>query len=261
MKAGVNHSKMGNLETQTRRLASMGHTTAFRKNTALRGEGEPLNYRRLVIPLILIALVSMACRLAQLGQPDIVTSEPTEDDVLQLPLVPSPSPIPTIAPTQESCLIGNWQVSGLSDYILAFIPPELAEQYSLQYQGTNGSIYFSLLPDGSLSMQADALEILFEAKMSIFTVPVSAILDGQVSGKYSVDGDTLTTSDMDTSGLSASAQAMGNQLMDKAQIIDAIPLLSPPFNTAQYSCSGDTLQLRLPAYPESLPPLVLNRMK
>jgi hypothetical protein len=183
-----------------------------------------------------------------------------DEDAFQQPIAPLPTLLPTAVPEQESCLVGNWQVTGLSDYILAFIPPEVAEQYSLKYQGTNGSIYFSLLPDGSLNMQADQLEILFEAKMSIFTVPVSASLDGEVSGKYSVDGDTLTTSDMDTSGLSASAQAMCNQLMDPAQIIAAIPLLSPPYNTAQYSCSGNTLQLRLPAYPDSLPPLVFTRV-
>ncbi len=215
--------------------------------------------RRLFIPFILVPLVTIACRLAQLGQPNNATPAAPVENIFQSQVVPSPTPIPTA--TQELCLIGDWEVSGLSDYILALIPPEMAEQYKLKYQGTNGSAYFSLLPDGSLIMQADQLELIFEAQASIFTVPVSASLDGQVSGKYSVDGDILTTSDMDTSGLSASAQAMGNQLMDKAQIIDAIPLLSPPFNTAQYSCSGDTLQLRLPAYPESLPPLVLNRMK
>jgi hypothetical protein len=217
-----------------------------------------LYYRRLFFPFILLALVSLSCRLAQLGQADTATPEPTEEDVLQLPIVPSPTPFPTA--TQELCLVGDWEVIDLSDYILAFIPPEMAEQYNLQYQGTNGGTYFNLLPDGSLIMQADQLELVFEAQASIFKVPVTASLDGQVVGKYSVDGDTLTTSDMDTSGLNASAQAMGNELIDAAQIINAIPLLRPPFNTAQYSCTADTLQLRLPAYPDSLPPLVFQRV-
>ena len=208
--------------------------------------------RRLFIPFILVPLVTIACRLAELGQPNNATPAAPVEDIFQSQVSTLTHPDSTAA--QELCLIGDWEISGLSDYILALIPPEMAEQYKLKYQGTNGRAYFSLLPDGSLILQADQLELLFEAQASIFKVPVTASVDGQVSGKYTVEGDTLTTSDMDTSGLSASAKAMGNDLMDPAQIINALPLMSPPYNTAQYSCSGDKLQrppVRLPRQPTS----------
>ena len=71
-----------------------------------------------------------------------------------------------------------------------------------------------------------------------------------------VDQTTLTTSNMDTSGLIASAQVMGEDLIDPAQIISAIPFVQPPFNTAQYSCQGNTLELQVSGYPENIPPLV-----
>lgn len=217
-----------------------------------------MNLKKITLPLALAALTLIGCNLPGIILENSSPPEPTEDDVLQMPIAPSATPIPTAS--GELCLVGDWEVSGLSDYILAFIPPEMIEQYNLEYKGTTGEAFFSLLPDGSLTMQADQLEILFEARASIFTVPVTASLDGEVRGKYSVDGDTLTTSDMNTSGLTASAQAMGNELMSQAQIINAIPLMRAPYNTARYSCSGDTLQLRLPAYPESLPPLVFQRV-
>jgi hypothetical protein len=71
----------------------------------------------------------------------------------------------------------------------------------------------------------------------------------------------LTTSQMDTSGITAAAEAMGQNVVEPAQIIGFIPLVKPPFNTAIYTCAGDTLQLEFPAYPEDFPPLVFQRMK
>lgn len=217
-----------------------------------------MNIKQLFLPLALGAIILISCNLPGVILENAYSPEPTDEEVLQMPIAPSPTPIPTAS--EELCLVGTWEVRGLSDYILAFIPQEMIEQYDLEYKGTTGEAFFSLFPDGSLTMQADQLEILFEARASIFTVPVTASLDGEVRGKYSVDGDTLTTSDMNTSGLTASAQAMGNELMNQAQIINAIPLMRAPYNTARFSCSGDTLQLRLPAYPDSLPPLVFQRV-
>jgi hypothetical protein len=92
-----------------------------------------------------------------------------------------------------------------------------------------------------------------------FTLPVEIRLNGVAAGAYSLDGKTLTTHDMDVVGLSASAKMAGKDLIDPAQILNSVPLLRAPYNTAGYTCSGDTLLLKINAYP-NLDPLELKRV-
>jgi hypothetical protein len=49
--------------------------------------------------------------------------------------------------------------------------------------------------------------------------------------------------------------------MDSSQIINAIPFVRPPFNTAEYTCQGQVLELELSGYPGDLPPLVFQAVK
>ncbi len=228
-------------------------------------KGDALNRYRLWISFGLFlgffGLVSIACNLPSFLQSDLEAPVPTEavEETRQVETAPVTTAVPTVS--AQACLVGTWEINGLSDYVLAAIPPDMAEEYELQYQGTNGNAYFTLSPDGVAILQVEQLEFLFEARFSVFTVPITVSVDGQAVGEYFVDGNILTTSSMDTSGLTASAQAMGNDLADPAEIIEAIPLIRPPFNKAEYSCAGDTLRLELLAYPESMPPLVFYKVE
>lgn len=218
------------------------------------------NYRILLL-FALASLVIFACNLPGVIQRSLdegISADAAEN-----------TPVATNAPTQTedsstattSCLFGTWEMGDLSPYILAAIPQDMAEQYNLAYQGANGRALFTLSPDGNLNIQADKMEMLFEAQASILKVPISVKVDGEAVGKYRLEANRLTTLDVNTSGLSASAQAFGNDLIDSTQILDAIPLLRSPFNTAEFTCVGDRLQLRVLSYPEEIPPLVLNRVK
>jgi hypothetical protein len=168
--------------------------------------------------------------------------------------------VPTIDPVQaaKSCLANTWEIDGLSDYVVAAVPPDLVAEYDLQYQETNGHAYFTLSPNGQIELIADNLEFLFTAKVSIFEVPVTVKIDGVAVGNYEVDETNLTTTNMNTSNLIASAQALNEDLIDSDQIINSIPFLNPPFNTAKYSCQSDTLELRVSGYPGNIPPLVFR---
>ena len=217
---------------------------------------------RLLIAIALAVVLVMACNLPDAIINSIQYSSAKEGDAVSKEEMPgenilSPAGIVTEAP--GACLAGTWEVTGIHEYVLAAIPQEMAEEYNLEYKGTNGSVYFILTPDGQAVMQADELEIVLEAQASIFTVPVTASLDGVAVGRYTANGGVLTTTGMETSGLSASAQAMGQELANASQIIRAIPLLQPPANSAEYTCEGDTLRLRVGAYPASIPPLVFKR--
>ena len=172
-------------------------------------------------------------------------------------------PTPTTDPliSAKNCLAKTWEIKGLNDYVLAAVPPELAEEYSLEYVSTSGAAYLSLSADEKIVLQAEDLVFLFNAQFSIFEVPVTVSIDGAATGIYSVDSTTLTIKDMDTSGLTASARAMNEDLIDPGQIINAIPFIRPPFNTATYACKGETLELELSGYPGDMPPLVFQAVK
>jgi len=183
-----------------------------------------LKVYRFLILISLLVLVAMACNFSGL----LADGAETEAGLPQEGDVSMPTIQPT--PTGQSCLINTWEIPGLSDYVLAAIPPDLAEQYQLKYKDTSGHIYVTFSPDGQMKLQADQLEMLFDAKVSLFRVEVAVTLDGVAVGDYDVNGSTLTTSNVDTSALNASAQALG----------------------------GSTLQMRILAYPDSMPPLVFS---
>lgn len=217
-------------------------------------------YRKLLF-FTLASLVIFACNLPGVVVQNLNEATPTDalENIPPATLAPTLTADPSIA--AKACLVGNWEIGDLSPYILAAIPPDMAEQYKLQYKGASGKAYFTLSPNGELDIQADQLEMLFEAQASIFTVPISVRVDGEASGTYSVDENRLTTSNVDTSRLTASAQAMGNDLLDSGQILNAIPLLRPPYNSAEFTCAGDRLQLKVSSYTEQIPPLDFNRLK
>ena len=231
-----------------------------------------MNRYRLILFLSLIGLVFLACSLPGIARQNLQNIPDTIQAPAQPPVqAPAATNIPastnTPAPTTDplasakTCLTNTWEITDISSSVMAAIPPEMAKQYNLQYTGTSGKGYYTLTPDGNVLMQADQMELQFTAKASIFDVPVKVSVDGEARGKYSLQGNTLTTSDMDTSGLTASAQALGQEMVSQEQIIQAIPLINSPHNSAEYSCSEDTLQLKLSSYPESVPPLVFHKVK
>lgn len=173
------------------------------------------------------------------------------------------SPTPTIdsITIAKNCLAKTWEIEGLSDYVVAAVPPELAAEYNLQYEDTTGKAYLILSHNDQVVLQADNLEINLKARVSIFEVPVKVSIDGMANGSYDIDGSTLRTDHMDTDGLTASAKALDEELIDQDQIIESIPFVRAPYNAAEFSCQGDRLELEMSGYPEDIPPLVFRAVK
>jgi hypothetical protein len=192
-----------------------------------------------------------------------VNVESQQTDLLEQVITVENTPIPTVDPLQvsKSCLARTWEINGLSDYVLAAVPPELAEEYSLEYIDTTGDAYLKLTSDDMMTLQINDLEFLFNARFSIFEVPVTVRIDGSANGTYQIEDDILRFNDINTSGLTASAKALDEDIMQPEQIINAIPFVRPPFNTAKYSCLGDVLTLKLSGYPDHTPPLVFQAVR
>ena len=231
----------------------------------------------LLLIIGITSLIMISCGLGGIAQ-TVIDSQPTEDDttlqstadVESLPLdnleqniQVENTPTPTVDPllASRSCLAKTWEIKGLSDYVLAAVPPDLAEEYSLEYKDTTGAAYLKLTSDEKIELQINDLEFIFNARFSIFEVPVTVAIDGIADGTYQVENNTLTFNDIDTSGLSASAKALNEDIMEPDQIINAIPIVRPPHNKATYSCQGDMLTLQLSGYPENTPPLVFQAVR
>jgi hypothetical protein len=224
------------------------------------------NLYRAVLAAI-AALLLVACSLAGLLQ----GTGSTPAEVIEV------TPLPDMTNQQNSqglgetpmspddqvtaCLAGTWKATNLNESILAAIPQETIDQYKLKYRSTSGALYMTFNTDGTAQLIADQLKMEFGAKVSFFTVPLVVSLDGIAAGKYTADASTITTSDFSTSGLSASAKAAGQEVVSQDQILSAIPMLQPPFNSATYICSGDTLQASVSGYPAGIPPLTFERVK
>lgn len=215
----------------------------------------------------LLALLSLACNLPNIFA---TTSSETLEEPIQtdsLPLVNETSlavdetSAADPLSVAKSCLNGTWVINNLSSYITAAIPPDLADEYGLVYKETSGNATLTLIPDGRITLLFDGLIFLFDANVSLFTVPLTVGIDGEVRGAYSLDRYLLTTSQMDTSDLSVAAQAIGQDVVSTEQILSLIPLVQSPFNNAVYACSGNTLQLQFSSYPSDLPPLVFQRVQ
>jgi hypothetical protein len=172
-------------------------------------------------------------------------------------------PAPTLDPfnAAQDCLTKTWEIKGLSDYVLKAVPQDLIEEYKLEYDNTSGQAFIHLFSDKSVILQADELVLFFNAQFSIFKVPVTVSINGSAIGAYNVDHNTLTIREMDTSELNASAKALNEDLIESNQIIETIPFVSPPYNTAEYKCQDEILQLSLTAYPNDLPPLIFEAVE
>ena len=220
--------------------------------------------------ICMAGIVSMACNLIS-----IVQQSARQSSLPSMVEAPTPTVL-AFAPTQvqstltsqptpgnpaQLCLVGTWEIANLGDYVLAAIPPDMANTYNLNYKGSSGNAYFTFSPDGSIALRADQLKFQFNAKVSLFTLPLTVTIDGNASGDYTIEANTLTTENMNTTGLTASAITAGQQVIDSSQIINVIPLLLPPYNTADYTCEGNSLQLKLQAYPTNIPPLTFQRVQ
>ena len=85
-------------------------------------------------------------------------AESAADDEIETTIQTEISPAPTVDPILEaqSCLANTWEINGLSDYVIAAVPPDLAEEYDLQYEDTTGAAYFILSPDGKIIIAGEA---------------------------------------------------------------------------------------------------------
>jgi hypothetical protein len=152
-------------------------------------------------------------------------------------------------------------IDNLSPYVISALPQDMVQQYQISYNDMSGHVSLTFNDDKTMALNADQLLFNFSGKLGFMRVPLTVSVDGPASGTYQADDSNLKTENVDTNKIQASAQSMGQDLVDPPTIISAIPLLSEPTNTAKYTCTGDILQLKVLAYPDNIPSLVFSRVK
>ncbi|MFZ6026733.1 MAG: hypothetical protein ACOYYS_03370 [Chloroflexota bacterium] len=245
-------------------------------------------HNRRYLFLLGAVLLLMACALPGWGQPQdavptLVVHDPTINAIETALMQPTASPVPptytpipefpthtpipelpthTVTPTEDAlaaCLIGTWRATNIQDYVIAAIPADMMEEYRPEYKSSTGQVYVSFFDNGLVTIQAYQLALEFDIQAAIFRVGLTISLDGMSSGQYETDGNQLKTSKMTTTGLSASAKSLGQDVVSSDTIIAALPLVQPPFDQATYFCTDQTLMVVMNAYPDTIPPLAFQR--
>lgn len=219
-----------------------------------------MRHYRYTIILMVIILFVLACNLSIRFWDD----EPTPTaEVTTFPgaatAIPEPPPGADEAPA--NCLVGEWRIDDISPYVIASVPAELASEYNLEYTGSSGNITVRFEDDGDVEFNANQIELKFSSRVAIISIPVNVNLDGRSRGEYTDNGQGLRTENMDTSGLSASATAAGQDVLERDQILQSLPLVSPYYPSAQYTCGNDQLRMTVDNYPGDVPALVFERVQ
>lgn len=190
----------------------------------------------------------------------VPTSEPTQSILGNSEVTETPQPQPTLTQASTSCLVGSWEIQDLSPYVMAALANVTDPSVNATYKSTSGHAIYRFYPDGTIQIKAQNFQLFFDLKASIFTVPLIISVDGEANGNYQAHENTLTTDSINTSQLSASAKAAGQDMADPSQIISSIPLITPPFNSAVYTCQDNHLSLKIQGFPDNIPPLDFNKV-
>lgn len=132
--------------------------------------------------------------------------------------------------TPADCLVGDWVLT--AEQMQAFydqVTADLAD-YAIVYDPT-GTSGLSFRDDGTYAYTPD-----LTLAVDIAGLPAEATLTGTLSGEYTADGTTLTTSN-DANGLTMDVTVDG-VAMDGTPVTEQI--LGSPIQSAAYDCTGDT---------------------
>ncbi|NMC86097.1 MAG: hypothetical protein GYA58_12505 [Anaerolineaceae bacterium] len=218
------------------------------------------NKRLLFLFTLLLAAAFMlaACNGASSGSS---TSEPSSAAETDSALPAATTAAPSLP---GDCLIGSWSLTDFSSY-MASIQQNLSSasgnDVTFSSGDFSGSATWTFNADNTAVFSAEN----FQQNMTMHTsvndtvmdIPISININGSGTGKYAVEDDKISFSDQDNSSIAINIDVMGT-----ASTIDQ-SLMGESGTTRlyQYTCSGDTLSLKVIAVENmDLAPLTLTRI-
>lgn len=104
------------------------------------------------------------------------------------------------------CLVGEWVVADIGDYIEASFDGMLGVR-SIEFTSATGDFVFAFQPDGAVLIEAVEYTVTVVAKVRfVGDVETSVAFDGPITGRYVLDGERLTLTEMQNGDFAIEAQ-------------------------------------------------------
>ena len=160
----------------------------------------------------------------------------------------------------KPCYVGTWQIADGETYFRAAIPVGAFEEGALKYSGGGGSLTYSFQDDGKLVVAALPAVVRFDVRSGAELLDLEINVTGFGSAKYQVKDDLIEVGEVDQSEITFVATMAGEEMMNTDQIDEFAPLFVPPYTTARFECSGDTLTLTILNLPSAQGPIAFERV-
>lgn len=205
--------------------------------------------RTLTIPAVAVGLLTVASCTADTGTETDAPSPDTSETATPVATDPPSSPSPTAGDTGTTdaaqCLEGEWEgeLWGAQDGALGTVG--LGELQVEPEVATSGDSWVSFEDSTMTSQYEDrTTTVTLASEDALGEVVVTAVLDGTVTGTYTAEGDTLTVSQVDVSGLTAENRAeLAGQDYDLPGLEGADLDTLAVDTTFTFECSQDELRL------------------
>ena len=113
-----------------------------------------------------------------------------------LAATPSASPAADACPAAGPCPVGCWVVSDIGPFIESGLM-DVTGVRDLAYRSADGSLRFTFSPDGAVRIVADVYRVAVSAKLRLLgEVDTAVSFDGELVGRYTLAGETLTIADV-----------------------------------------------------------------
>jgi hypothetical protein len=157
--------------------------------------------------------------------------------------------------TSSICLVGVWSIRHPETFYKYSLPPGSFDLTTLTYKDSRGGIGYRFDSHGVLTVEAAGFNGKFDVKEGARSLALEIKMNGFASGAYTIDGDSVHLDKVLTSEIDYLATYDGEQMMGTKKIDEFAPLFLPPYTTAKFECTSDTLTLQIlnfPGYQEKI---------
>jgi hypothetical protein len=162
---------------------------------------------------------------------------------------------------KDQCLLGTWNVKDREAYARATLPPGSFDQRALTFQKSQGALGLLFKDNGKLYMQALGWTASFEVATDQGILPLVLTMNGSIAAPISLQGNTITVGAIETSEIQFVAKMDKDEMMNTRIAGNFAPFFKQPYNSLQYTCAGDILNLSILNQPGVDTPIAFKRAK
>ena len=171
------------------------------------------------------------------------------------------SPQPVRSPTPSSCVVGIWEITDKAAFSRALVPAGAFDPQQLEFVKSLGSVAYRFDNEGVVTVEAVSFQSRYDVKMGIELGILDIRMAGFASGNFELDGGGIQVVEMLSSNMSYHAYYQGEDMMSDAKANAFLPLFVPPFNSATFKCSQDSLAFEFVNHPGIQAPLEFKRLR